>query len=92
MDRWERMYQIFELLEGNQLTVRELTDMIKEKTITLNFIDSMLRHYRHNGYLTRKKNIFNLYSYELSQKGINQLKYFLQNGEYLEYSNIQIKN
>ena len=87
MNRWERMYQIFELLEGSQLTVRELTDMIKERAITLNFIDSMLRHYRKNGYLTRKKNIFNIYSYSLSERGIDQLNDFLRNGEYLQYNN-----
>lgn len=90
MNRWERMYQIFELLEGNQLTVRELTDIleVKEKAITLNFIDSMLRHYRKNGYLTRKKVFSDKFSYQLSQKGLDQLNDFLRNGEYLEYNNI----
>lgn len=86
MERWERMLEIFGLLEGNGLTVRELTDILerKEGTITLNLIDSLLRHYNKNGYLNRTKNFFKIYSYSLSEKGENQLEW-LRKGEHLNY-------
>lgn len=89
MERWERMFGIFELLEGNDFTVRELTDVleIKERTITLNLVDFLLRHYNKNGYLSRSKNLFNLYSYELSEKGEKQLEW-LRKGEQYNYIEI----
>lgn len=86
MERWERMLEIFELLEGNALTVRELTDILEvnEGTITLNLVDFLLRHYNKNGYLSRYKNPFKVYSYSLSEKGEEQLKW-LRKGNFLSY-------
>ncbi|MBA7559774.1 hypothetical protein ES708_01389 [subsurface metagenome] len=86
MKRFERQKEILELLEGNQLTVRELKDIIEinEVTITLNLVDFLLRHYNKMGYLKRRKNLFNLYSYELSKNGEKQLEW-LRNGDYLDY-------
>lgn len=86
LKRFERQKEIFELLEGDQLTVRELTDVLEvnEGTITLNLVDFLLRHYNKMGYLKRKKNLFKIYSYELTQKGEKQLEW-LRNGDYLNY-------
>jgi hypothetical protein len=86
MERWERMLEIFELLEGDDFTVRELTDTLerKERTITLNLVDFLLRHYNKNGYLRRYKNFLNVYSYSLSKKGKEQLKW-LENGCQYDY-------
>jgi len=89
MERWERMFEIFELLDGNDFTVRELFDILEvnEKTITLNLVDFLLRHYNKNGYLTRSKNLFNVYCYSLSRKGKEQL-IWMRNGCQLEYYEI----
>ena len=81
------MIEVFELLEGNSLTVREVSD---DLDIDLQLADSLLRHYNKNGYLTRYKDEYNdyKYTYQLSEKGLNQLKGFLESGKYLEYIEI----
>jgi len=86
MFRWERMYQIFEIMERDEFTVRELFDTLKmdNKNVTINLVDFLLRHYNKNGYLSRSKNLFNIYSYSLSEKGIEQLEW-LKDGCQLEY-------
>ena len=85
--RWERMREVFELLEGNSLTIREVSD---DLDIDLQLADNLLRHYNRNGYLTRYKDEYNdnRYTYQLSEKGLNQLKVFLESGKYLEYIEI----
>ncbi|MBA7539966.1 hypothetical protein ES705_32255 [subsurface metagenome] len=88
MERWERMKEVFELLDnGNSLTVRELSDTLD---IDLQLADNLLRHYNKNGYLTRYKDVSNdnKYTYQLSEKGCKQLKDFLENNEYLDYLEI----
>lgn len=83
MLRWTRMKEVFELLDnGNSLTVRELSDTLD---IDLQLADNLLRHYKRNGYLTRFKNFSDKYSYQLSDKGIEQLENFLKNEEYVNY-------
>lgn len=91
MKRYERQKEIFELLEGNQLTVKELKEILEvnERTITLNLVDFLLRHYNKMGYLKRKKNLLKIYSYELSINGEKHLRNFLQSGEYLEYVDVK---
>jgi len=88
MLRWERQKEVFELLDYNgSMTVRELSD---ELDIEINHADFLLRHYNKNGYLTRYKDVSNdnRYAYQLSEKGSNQLKDFLENNEYLNYLEI----
>ena len=83
MERWERMYQVFELLDYNDnMTVKKLSD---ELDIDVKLADFLLRHYNKNGYLTRKKDFTFKYTYRLSDKGKNQLDNFLRNNEYLNY-------
>lgn len=86
MKRFERQKEVFELLEGDNLTVRELHDILEvnEGTITLNLVDFLLRHYNKMGYLKRKKNLSKIYSYELSINGEKQLEW-LRDGDYLNY-------
>lgn len=86
VERWERMLGIFELFEGNDFTVRELTNVLEidEGTITLNLVDFLLRHYNKNGYLNRYKNFFNVFCYSLSEKGEKQLEW-LRKGEQYDY-------
>ena len=88
MLRWERQKEVFELLDyNNNITVRELSD---ELDIDVNHADFLLRHYNKNGYLTRYKDKYNenRYTYQLTEKGENQLRDFLESGEYLEYLEI----
>lgn len=81
--RWERMKEVFSLIERNDnITVRELSDMLD---IEIQLSDNLLRHYNRNGYLTRQKNFLDKYVYSLSDKGIKQLRNFLESGEYLGY-------
>lgn len=80
------MKEVFELLDnGNSLTVRELSDTLD---INLQLADNLLRHYNKHGYLIRFKNFFDKYTYQLSDKGIDQLENFLQNKEYTNYLNV----
>lgn len=88
MLRWTRMKEVFELLDYNDnMTVRELSD---ELDIDLQLSDNLLRHYKRNGYLTRYKDVSNdnKYTYQLSEKGLNHLRDFLESGKYLEYLEI----
>ena len=86
LERWERMKEVFEVLDYNDtMTVRELTDGLD---IELQLADNLLRHYNKNGYLTRNKNFLDKYSYQLSEKGLNQLRDFFESGKYLEYLEI----
>lgn len=87
MLRWERMKIVFELLEGDSLTVRKVSD---DLDIVVKLADFLLRHYNKNGYLTRYKDGYNenRYTYQLSEKGLNQLRFFLEGGKYLEYLEI----
>lgn len=83
MFRWERQEQVFDLIEEyGSMTVKELSDVL---LIEIKSSDKLLRHYNKNGYLTRSKNLSKKFSYELSDKGINQLNGFLRNGLYLNY-------
>ena len=86
-ERWGRMKQIFEFLDGSQLTVRQITDLLEQSDdiITLNLVDSLLRHYHKNGYLKRKKEpISRKFAYILSNKGKKQL-IWLKERKYLNY-------
>ena len=83
MLRWRRQKQVFDILEDyDSITVKELSDALG---IDLQLSDNLLRHYNKNGYLTRKKNLYDKFTYELSDKGINQLNGFLRNELYLNY-------
>lgn len=85
MERWVRQKQVFEILENRNLTVKQLSDLLD---IDLQLADNLLRHYRRHGYLTRKKDLYDKFSYQLSRKGLEHLKDFLQSGEYLEYIDV----
>lgn len=86
--RWERMKEVFKIIENNgNITVRELSDILD---IDIQLSDNLLRHYNRNGYLTRQKNFLDKYVYSLSDKGINQLRNFLESGKYLRYVDITL--
>ena len=72
---------------NDSMTVRELSD---DLDIDIQLADNLFRHYNKNGYLTRYKDGYNenRYTYQLSEKGLNHLRGFLESGKYLEYLEI----
>ncbi len=96
-NRWERMEEILSAIDiltsdGKSTTIRGLTEFIKnsqetfdDPDITINIVDSAIRHYRKSGLVRRKHNPYiNPYQYELSKKGKEKLEW-LENEEYLNY-------
>jgi len=97
-DRWERMEEILTVIDilnsdgGTATTVRGLYEFIKnsqeifeDPDITINIVDSAIRHYRKSGLVRRKHNPYiKPFQYELSNKGREKLDW-LENEEYLNY-------
>lgn len=58
---------------------------LRDRDITINIVDSAIRHYRKSGLVRRKHNPYiNPFQYELSKKGKEKLEW-LENEEYLNY-------
>ncbi len=55
MKKFNRMRQIFNLLDGKALTVKEVENQIGD--ISTRASESLLRHYYKEGYLIRKRPI-----------------------------------
>ena len=88
-DRWERMHQVFNILNNSDCTVTEMRDQIILEGELLSFqaIDNLLRHYFKFSYLNRKKDRsieYNPYRYRLSEFGSGQLAW-IESGESLKY-------
>ncbi|MBA7507173.1 hypothetical protein ES706_05889 [subsurface metagenome] len=95
--RYERMEEILSTIDiltsdGATTTVKDLYEFIKnsqetfdDPDITINIIDSAIRHYRKSGLVRRKHNPYiKPFQYKLSKKGIEKLEW-LENEEYLNY-------
>ncbi len=64
--------------EHNPTTIREITVYLKknEPDIDINIVNSSIRHYRKNGLVKRKHNLYKRpFEYSLSKKGIEQLEW-----------------
>lgn len=81
MERWTRQNQVYNLLQNEWYSVKDLADKLE---IGIQLADALFYRYRKNGHLKRKK-IFNRYYYMLTEKGFKHLKDFLESGKYLEY-------
>ena len=88
-ERWQRQYQILSII--NQMInlnlktiVRDITDFLLDVDcdISINIINSAVRHYGENRLL--KRGNMQPYKYILTKKGYNQLEW-LKDDKYLEY-------
>lgn len=87
-ERWERMEEILTAIDiltsdGGITTVKDLFKFIKnsqeifdDSVITINIVDSAIRHYRKSGLVRRKHSPYiKPFQYELSKKGKNKLEW-----------------
>lgn len=87
--RWERMHQVFNILNKSDCTVSEMRDQLILEGDLLSFqdVDNLLRHYFKLSYLNRKKDRLlerNPYRYRLSGIGVKQLDW-IKSGEQMKY-------
>ncbi len=71
------------------MTAEELSEELSEITYTaigkitgktrkIKFVERMLRHYRKNGLLRRKKNWNNKYVYHITKRGLERLEFIIE--------------
>ena len=82
-NRFERQKEVLLLLNGNWLSVRDLSEYLN---IDVKHSDFLLRHYHKNHYLKRNK-IEGKFQYTITNWGLKQLNEFLESGKYKDYDN-----
>lgn len=87
--RWNRMHQIFKILDNSPCTVAEMREHLLQQgdDLSRDHINFLLRHYNKISFLNRKKDKtskYNPYIYRLSEKGVDQLDW-LNLGGHLRY-------